>query len=137
MNRSARIAVWFGSMVMAFGLGTVLGESAPPTQSKGVRVSEPVMLDLGPWKDDMQGRQLRIREFDIEPGGVIAIHSHDDRPDVSYLAQGQLTEFRAGGFRQPRAAGNLHEAGKGVTHWVENTGTTPAVLIVADIFKAP
>ena len=137
MPRSAHIAVWFGSVVMAFGLGTVLGESAPPAQSKGVRISEPVALDLGPWTDDMKGRQLRIRKFDIEPGGVIGIHSHDDRPDVSYLVQGQLTEFRAGGFRQPRPADTLHDAGKGVTHWVENTGTTPAVLIVADIFKAP
>jgi len=137
MPRSAHIAVWFGSVVMAFGLGTVLGESAPPAQSKGVRISEPVALDLGPWTGDMKGRQLRIRKFDIEPGGVIGIHSHDDRPDVSYLVQGQLTEFRAGGFRQPRAADTLHDAGKGVTHWVENTGTTPAVLIVADIFKAP
>ena len=137
MSRPAHIAVWFGSVAMAFALGAVLGEPAPPTQSKGVRISEPVMLDLGPWADDMRGRQLRIRQFDIEPGGVIAIHSHDDRPDVSYLAKGQLTEFRAGGFRAERPAGNLHEAGKGVTHWVENTGTTPAVLIVADLFKAP
>ena len=137
MPRSAHIAVWLGTLALAFGLGTVFGESAPPAQSKGVRISEPVVLDLGPWADDMKGRQLRIRELDIEPGGVIGLHSHDDRPDVSYLAQGQLTEFRAGGSRTPRAAGSLHEAGKGVTHWVENTGKTAAVLIVADIFKAP
>ena len=137
MSRSVRIAMWLGSVLMAFALGTVLGETAPPAQSKGVRISQPLMLDLGPWADDMKGRQLRIRKFEIEPGGVIAVHSHDDRPDVSYLVQGQLTEFRAGGFTQPRAADTFHEAGKGVTHWQENTGTTPAVLIVADIFKAP
>ena len=83
----------------------------------------------------MTGRQLRIRKFDIEPGGIIAIHSHDDQPDVSYLVQGTLTEFRSGGFSEPRASNTLHAAGKGVTHWVENKGSTPAVLIVADIFR--
>ena len=30
----------------------------------------------------MSGRQLRIREFTIQPGGVLAVHNHDDRPDV-------------------------------------------------------
>jgi len=76
-----------------------------------------------------------MRLITLEPGGVIGIHSHDDRPDVSYLVQGTITEFRSGGFSESRAGDTLHAAGKGVTHWVENKGSTPAVLIVADIFK--
>jgi quercetin dioxygenase-like cupin family protein len=123
------------TVAIGFGIGTAVGESAAPAQNKGVKISEPVVLDLAPWADDMKGRQLRIRRFDIEPGGLIGIHSHDDRPDVSYLVQGSLTEFRSGGFVKPRAAETLHEAGKGVTHWVENRGTSSAVLIVADVFK--
>jgi len=129
------IAAWIGSVVLALGVGTVIGESLPPKESKGVTISDPVLLDLAPWSEDMKGRHLRIRKFDIAPGGVIGIHSHDDRPDVSYLAQGQLTERRAGGFLEHRPSDNLHAAGKGVTHWVENNGSTPAVLIVADLFR--
>jgi hypothetical protein len=49
--------------------------------------------------------------------------------------QGTLTESRSGGFLESRASDTLHAAGKGVTHWVENKGSTSAVLIVADIFK--
>ena len=128
-------ASWMLMVAIVFGLGTVVGQSAPPSQNKGVKISEPVALDLAPWADDMKGRQLRIRRLDIEPGGVIGIHSHDDRPDVSYLVQGSLTEFRSGGFVKPRAAETLHESGKGVTHWLENRGTSSAVLIVADVFK--
>ncbi len=75
------------------------------------------------------------RVLGIAPGGVIGVHSHDDRPDVSYLAQGNLTELRADGFVEQRPGDSLHAAGKGVTHWVENRGSTPAVLIVADILK--
>lgn len=126
---------WITSVGLALGAGTVVGESLAPKDSKGVKIGAPVMLDLGPWAEDMKGRQLRIRKLDIAPGGVIGVHSHDDRPDVSYLAQGTLAEYRAGGFRESRASDTLHAAGKGVTHWVENPGATPAVLIVADIFK--
>jgi quercetin dioxygenase-like cupin family protein len=119
----------------AFVAGTVVGESLPPKESSGVKIGEPVMLDLAPWAQDMTGRHLRIRKLDIAPGGVIGVHSHDDRPDVSYLVQGTLTERRAGGFSEVRPGDTLHAAGKGVTHWVENRGTTPAVLIVADLYK--
>jgi quercetin dioxygenase-like cupin family protein len=129
------VAAWTGSVVLALGIGTVAGESMPPKQSTGVTIGDPVVLDLAPWTGDMKGRQLRIRKLDIAPGGVIGIHSHDDRPDVSYLVQGTLTERRAGGFSESRASDTLHAAGKGVTHWVQNNGSTPAVLIVADIFK--
>lgn len=127
--------VWIGSIALALVIGTVVGQSMPPKANVGVKISEPVMLDLAPWADDIQGRQLRIRRLEIAPGGVIGIHSHDDRPDVSYLVQGTLTEHRASGFLESRSSDTLHAAGKGVTHWVENKGATPAVLIVADIFK--
>lgn len=127
--------LWLAAVVFAFGAGRVVGEQAPPTENKGARISAPETVDLAPWADDMKNRQLRIRKFTIEPGGVLGIHSHDDRPDVSYLVQGSLTELRAGGFVKERASDTLHSAGRGVTHWVENRGTTMAVLIVADVPK--
>jgi quercetin dioxygenase-like cupin family protein len=114
-----------------------MGKQTPPTGNTGVRISEPETVDLAPWAGDMQERQLRIRRFDIAPGGILGIHSHDDRPDVSYLVQGTLTEYREGGFVKVRPAETLHPAGKGVTHWVVNSGSTPAILIVADVFKDP
>jgi mannose-6-phosphate isomerase-like protein (cupin superfamily) len=94
-NRVFRAAAWIGSVALALGIGTVIGEPMPPKESLGVKIGEPVVLDLAPWAGDMQGRQLRIRKLEIAPGGVIGIHSHDDRPDVSYLVQGNLTEYRA------------------------------------------
>ena len=130
-----RTAAWACTVALAFAAGSVIGESVAPKASTGVKIGEPVVLDLAPWAEDMKGRQLRIRKFEIAPGGVIGIHSHDDRPDVSYLVQGTLTEFRPGDFSESRPSDTLHAAGKGVTHWVANNGSTPAVLIVADIFR--
>jgi len=128
-------ALWIGSVALALGVGAVIGQSLPPKDSTGVKIGDPVTLDLTPWAGDMKGRQLRIRKLEIEPGGVIGLHSHDDRPDVSYLVKGTLTEFRPGGILESRPSDTFHAAGKGVTHWVENKGSTPAVVSVADIFK--
>ena len=130
-----KTGLWIGGMALAFGIGTVVGEQAPPTESKGVQISTPESLDLAPWIDDMKGRRLQIRKLTVEPGEVIANHSHDDRPDASYLVKGTLTEFRAGGYSMVRPSDTLRTSGKGVTHWIENKGTEPAVLIVVGAFK--
>jgi quercetin dioxygenase-like cupin family protein len=134
-KRAPLAAAWIGSIALALGVGAAIGESMPPKANTGVKIGDPVTLDLTPWADDMKGRQLRLRKLEIEPDGIIGIHSHDDRPDVSYLVQGTLTEFRSSEAAQSRASDTLHAAGKGVTHWLENKGSTPAILIVADIFK--
>jgi quercetin dioxygenase-like cupin family protein len=129
------VSAWIGSVALALLVGTAIGQSMPPKDNTGVKIGDPVALDLSPWAGDMKGRQLRIRKLEIQPGGIIGIHSHDDRPDVSYLVQGTLTEFRSGDFSESRPSDTLHAAGKGVTHWLENKASAPAVLIVADIFK--
>ena len=134
-KRVLGVAAWIASVAFALGVGAAIGESVPPKANTGMKIGDPVTLDLTPWAGDMTGRQLRMRKFDIEPGGIIGIHSHDDRPDVSYLVQGTLTEFRSSESPQSRASDTLHAAGKGVRHWLENKGSTPAILIVADIFK--
>jgi quercetin dioxygenase-like cupin family protein len=133
VKHSVKWGILLGGITL--GVGTVVGQQVPPTQSKGVQISAPESLDLQPWAGDMKGRELRIRKIVFQPGGIIEVHSHDDRPDASYLVQGELTELRAGGFIEHRPADTFHTAGKNVTHWVENRGTTPAVLIVVDIFK--
>ena len=134
-QRRTGIALWLGGMALALGIGTVVGEQAPPTESKGVQISPPEALDLTPWADDMKGRQLRIRKLIVEPGGVLGLHSHKDRPDASYIVEGELTEYQAGGYVRQRQAGMLGTSEKDVTHWLENKGTTPAVLIVVDVLK--
>ena len=115
----------------------MIGQQAPPTESKGVKVDKTIAIDLGPEIDGMQGRQLRMSIVTVEPGGVVMLHSHKDRPDAVYILQGTLTEYREGGFIKERPEGTLSTAGKDVTHWAENKGTTPVVFIAADIFKQP
>jgi quercetin dioxygenase-like cupin family protein len=111
------------------------GQQAPPTENKGVKIDVLATIDLGPEIDGLQGRQLRLRLLTVEPGGVVAVHSHKDRPAVAHLLQGTLTVHRERGSWTEYKEGNSWFEGKETTHWTENRGTTPAVLMVGDIFK--
>jgi hypothetical protein len=93
-QRCIKHALWPVAVAVAFGVGTVVGEQAPPTESKGAQISAPETIDLAPWAGDMKGRQLRIRKFTIEPGGVLGIHSWGRTRTVG-LAEELLNRHRS------------------------------------------
>jgi quercetin dioxygenase-like cupin family protein len=123
------------ALVVAFGLGTAVGQQSPPKDNKGLAVEKTVTRDLGSEIEGMQGRQLRLRVLNLEPGGVVGLHSHKDRPAVAYVLQGTLIEHRDGGAMKEHPKGDAWSEGKETTHWAENKGKTPVVLIGADILK--
>jgi quercetin dioxygenase-like cupin family protein len=133
--RLVKPASYVLALVVAFGLGTAVGQQSPPKDNKGLAVEKTGTLDLGGEIEGMQGRQLRLRVLNLEPGGVIGLHSHKDRPAVAYVLQGALTEHPDGGAMKDHSKGETVSAGKETTHWEENKGKTPVVLIVADILK--
>jgi quercetin dioxygenase-like cupin family protein len=129
------LTAWLAGWWLIVGLWPASGQQAPPTENKGVKIGSLATIDLGPEIDGMQGRQLRLRLVTVEPGGVIAVHSHKDRPAVVRVLQGTLTEHREGGGGKEYKEGESWSEGKETTHWAENKGTKPTVLIVGDIFK--
>lgn len=80
------------------------------------------------------GRNLRMRRLVVQPGGVVPLHSHSDRPANIYVVEGQITEYRT-----TCAVGVTHREGDvvaeegEVSHWWRNNSRRPAVLISADI----
>ena len=129
------LTAWLAGWWLLVGLGPASAQQAPPTENKGVKMDALATIDLGPEIDGMQGRQLRLRLVTVDPGGVIALHSHKDRPAVVRVLQGTLTEHREGGGGKEYTEGESWSEGKETTHWAENKGTKPTVLIVGDIFK--
>lgn len=106
-----------------------------PTENKGLSVKPLVAVDLGPQFSAMAGRELRMRIVTLEPGGVLAVHEHKDRPATDYVVQGAIVDHRGSDAKEYRAGMALYED-KDTVHWVENQGTTPAVVVSADIFKS-
>jgi quercetin dioxygenase-like cupin family protein len=106
-------------------------QSAPRTA--GVTTKLLAAVDLGPEIEGMAGRQLRMREVTIEPGGVFGpLHDHKDRPGIVYILQGAITDFRDG-IATEYGPGVGWPEDRNTTHWLENRGTIPAVEISVDI----
>jgi quercetin dioxygenase-like cupin family protein len=97
-------------------------------------VMKTATLDLSQELDKVQGRFLRLRVVSLEPGGVVSQHTHDGRPGVAYVLSGTLTEHR-GDQAIERRVGDVWVEGKDVTHWAENKGAEPVVLVATDVFK--
>jgi len=129
-----RITVALGSAVL-FAAGFAAGQAGAPTQSKGVSGVELRSIDLTDEIDSTAKRPLRLRKITVEPGGVLGLHSHKDRPAVNYFLQGSLTYHQEGRPDVVMSAGEGIAEGKATTHWAENRGTVPAVFIAVDIPK--
>jgi quercetin dioxygenase-like cupin family protein len=91
-------------------------------------------VDLAP---DMPGYQLRLRHVVFEPGGVIGMHSHQERPAFSYLLEGTLTVGREGGDVREYKPGDVITESRDITRWGENRGTSQVVIVSVDLIKKP
>lgn len=99
------------------------------------RVTDDVIasIDLGQGYG-VPGRNLRMRRLVVEPGGVVPLHSHAERPANIYVVSGEVTEYRSScvvGVTH-RAGDVVAEQGE-VSHWWRNNSRRRAVLISADI----
>jgi quercetin dioxygenase-like cupin family protein len=130
-----------GVVGVAVGIALIAGmqsggaQQPGPTENKGLSVKPLVAVDLGPQFAGMAGRELRMRIVTLEPGGVLAVHEHKDRPATDYVVQGAIVDHRGSEAKEYRAGMALYED-KDTVHWVENKGSTPAVVVSADIFKS-
>ena len=103
--------------------------------TRGVTVEHLASVDLGLEIEGMAGRQLRMRMVTIAPGGVLGpAHDHRDRPGLVYILQGTITDHRDG-VATEYGPGVGWPEDRNTLHWLENTGTVPAVEISFDVFR--
>ena len=119
--------------IVADGKGQPMGATEP----KAVTDTVLATIDLAKEKVRADGHQFRMRQLEIQPGGIVPWHSHADRPALIYVVSGEITEYAS-----TCAVPLLHKAGEvsvdaGRSHWWQNTGKTPVVLISADILHDP
>ena len=113
------------------------GQQAGATMPKDVTDAVLGAIHLAKEPIAINDRMFRLRRLEIQPGGEVPWHSHEDRPAIIYVVQGEVTEYSS-----DCAAPILHKAGDvspethGVAHWWKNTGSEKAVLISADLLHA-
>jgi quercetin dioxygenase-like cupin family protein len=120
------------------GKVTTDGQKAGATQHKAVTEKLLGAIDLAKEQVAVAGYHFRMRRLDIKPGGEVAWHDHAERPALIYVVSGTITEYSSH-CAEPivHKAGELSVEQGGLSHWWKNAGKEPAVLISADIAKAP
>ena len=118
-----------------------------PVDKRGVNVTKPgamastgvadtvlTSIDLSQEKLALADHQLRLRRLVIKPNGIVAWHSHEDRPAIIYVISGQIYEH-ASNCAVPilHRAGDVTPESSGTAHWWQNTGRETVVLLSADI----
>ncbi len=133
-TRTSKLTRLAALMLIAGSAGA--SAQSAPTETRGVTAKPLAVIDLGPEIEGMAGRELRSRLVSVEAGGVFAIHNHRDRPGTVFVLQGRITEHRTGATRD-FLPGQGWSEDRDTTHWLENNGSEPAVLLAVDIFKRP
>ena len=106
-----------------------------PTMPKGVTDDVLSAINLGP-EINVDGRQLRTRRLVVQPGGIVPVHSHKDRPALIYVISGSITEHSSAcGAPIEHKAGDISREAEGLSHYWQNHGTEPAVLLSSDVFN--
>ena len=105
-----------------------------PTAPVGVTDTELAAIDLAQENVKLDQRRLRMRHMTIAPGGVVPLHSHEDRPALIMVNSGEIHEHSS-----KCAVPILHKAGDvarefmGTRHWWKNSGSQPVDLTIGDI----
>ena len=107
---------------------------------KPVGVSDVTLgsIDLGKQPAHIEGRELRFRKLTIQPNGIVPWHSHDDRPALIFVQQGEIVEY-ASNCEVPitHKAGEIRPEMSGTSHWWKNLGKETVILYVGDVRKDP
>ena len=137
MRRVRLLSVFIAIVIVVFSFwaGYASGQRQVPTQTVGQSEELLRSIDLSNELESTKGRPLRMRKVTLQPGGVLGLHNHVDRPAVTYLLQGQVTYHQEGRPAAVVNPGGGFAEGRATTHWAENTGKVPAVWIAVDIPK--
>ena len=144
----------FGRSLLLIGLlaGSVTFSSVAvagecPADKVKANVREPVNLpvtgvtdtvlatiDLAKEPIKADGRLQRVRKLVIQSGGIVPWHSHDDRPALIYVAEGEINEYNSNcSVPIVHKAGDVARETLGTSHWWKNLGDKTVTLLSFDI----
>lgn len=108
--------------------------ASAPTMPKGVTDDVLGSINLAS-EIGVDGRKLRTRRLVVQPGGIVPVHSHKDRPALIYVISGSITEHSSAcGAPIEHKAGEISREADGLSHYWQNHGNVPAVLLSSDVF---
>jgi quercetin dioxygenase-like cupin family protein len=120
--------------------GQMRADATKPSTAAAKAVTDQVlsMIDLADEKVALKGHMMRVRKLEVLPGGIVPWHSHGDRPALIYIISGEIYE-NASNCAVPilHKAGDVARETHATSHWWNNAGKTPVVLLSFDILHDP
>ena len=130
LSRTVLVVVAAAGIAMGPRLASALGKAS--AIAPGVEAEVIATVEAGP---EYPGMILRMRKVTFAPGAAIPMHSHAERPEVTYVLSGTLTDTRKGAASVQKKAGDSVTNGREVEHFPENKSGEPVVLISVDFIK--
>lgn len=116
--------------VVPVGKGQAMGATAPEGVTDMVLGAIPLADEI----EGMEGRNLRTRLLEIQPGGVVPWHSHKDRPALIYVLRGTITEYSdVCAVPIEHTIGTISVESNGLSHWWKNNSDGVVRLLSSDI----
>ena len=124
-----------GASIAVLGPAAIAAATAP-TEHKGLTVEALGVVSAKSMEATLglQGHKLQLRAITIEAGGQIAKHSHETRPGLVKVIEGEWVEGRSSGeasFESGKDEAIIED--ENTTHWFFNRSDKPATAIVCDI----
>ena len=120
--------------------GQMRADATKPSTAAAKGVTDKVLsqIDLADEKLALKGHLMRVRRLEIQPGGIVPWHSHADRPALIYVVTGEIQEH-ASNCAVPilLKAGEVARETHVTSHWWQNTGKVPVILLSFDIQHDP
>ena len=120
--------------------GRMRANATKPSTAAAKAVTDMVLaqIDLAGEKLALNGHMMRVRKLEVQPGGVVPWHSHGDRPALIYVMSGEIVEH-ASNCAVPilHKAGDVARETHATSHWWNNQGKAPVVLLSFDILHDP
>lgn len=107
----------------------------PITETKGnLTVNTYHVMDLSREEIAAPGWKFRVRAITVPAGAMIALHSHDKRPETVTMKHGTLTIYEQNctiGYGMTE--GQVYQSGRNDAHWAVNETKDAAVMYVVDL----
>jgi hypothetical protein len=89
------LAIASGAVAGECPAGKMQANVRPMVDHKAVGVTDVTLgaINLEKQPASIKDRELRFRKLTIAPGGIVPWHSHDDRPALIFVQQGEIVEY--------------------------------------------
>ena len=104
-----------------------------PVGSEGESDVDMRTMPIGEILPSLDGYVFRSRFLTLAPGAYLPLHSQENRPAMSYVVFGDITEYRSGQPEPTELKADENTVDYNITQWWNNADEEPMLFFTGDI----